>query len=75
MVIYCLQWHLSGAIKKFKTKDGKKDIRQVQTKQSRSIWLIPEKVRLKVKSTEENTEGHYRTIKVGTIYEEDIKDT
>ena len=35
--------------------------------------LIPEKVRFKVKSTEEDTEGHYRNIK-GTIYEEDLKD-
>lgn len=35
--------------------------------------LIPEKVRFKVKSTEEDTGGHYRNIK-GTIYEEDLKD-
>lgn len=34
--------------------------------------LIPEKVRFKVKSTEEDTEGHYTKIK-GAIYEEDIK--
>lgn len=60
-------------MKKFKTKDGKNDVRQVQTKQSRVFDLIPEKVRFKVKSTEEDTEGHYRNIK-GTIYEEDLKD-
>ena len=60
-------------MKNFKTKDGKNDVRQVQTKQSRVFDLIPEKVRFKVKSTEEDTEGHYRNIK-GTIYEEDLKD-
>lgn len=33
---------------------------------------MPEKVRFKVKSAEEDTEGHYTKIK-GAIYEEDIK--
>ena len=60
-------------MKKFKTKDGKNDVRQVQTKQSRSIWLNTRESEIKVKSTEEDTEGHYRNIK-GTIYEEDLKD-
>lgn len=49
-----------------------KDTRQMQTRQSKILDFILEKVTFKVKSTEENTEGHYTKIK-GAIYEEDIK--
>ena len=52
---------------------GKKILDNSKQNKAGVFDLIPEKLRFKVKSTEEDTEGHYRNIK-GTIYEEDIKD-
>ena len=46
---------------------------QDKCKQNKGVFdLIPEKVELKVKTTEEDTDVHYTKIK-GTIYEEYIK--
>lgn len=55
-----------------KHRDGIKILGKCKQSKARVLDLIPEKVEFKVKSTEEDTEGHYTKIK-GTIYEEDIK--
>lgn len=73
MVIYWLQEHFKQNNKKgWKQRDGIKTLSKCKQNKARVLDLIPEKVGFKVKSTEEDTEGHYTKIK-GTIYEEDIK--
>lgn len=59
-------------IKNLKTERWKKILGKRKQDKAKVLHFILEKVIFKVKSTEENTEGHYTKIE-GAIYEEDIK--
>lgn len=73
MARYCLQEYCKQRSKKvWKPRDGKKIWGKCKQNKAGVFDLIPEKVRCKVNSTEEDAEGLYAKIK-GTIYEEDIK--
>lgn len=72
MAIYCLQKYFQNNKTVWKQRGGKNILSEGKQSRATVLGLIPEKVAFKVKSTEEDTEGHYTKIK-GTIYEEDIK--
>lgn len=67
-----LQKKTSNEIIKNEKQRWKNILGKCKKDKAKVLDFILEKVIFKVKSTEENTEGHYTKIK-GAIYEDDIK--